>query len=131
MTKPLPADLLYSVDSLLNMHAVKVSDARYELYESGACAEDFDDRLIVSKCKYGKAWIAGGFRSDMTWTLEDEFAVQWLLARAAEVSTIPELVTLLGPCDEAVEDQRANLMSELSERTAEYRRNNDSVFGSK
>lgn len=131
MTKPLPADLLYSVDSLLNLQAVKMSDTQWHLYEAGACSEDFDDRMIVSKCKYGKSWIAGGFRSDQTWTLEDEFAVQWLLAHAAEVATIADLVTLLGPCDEAVEDQRANLMSELSERTAEYRRNNASVFGSK
>lgn len=126
MTKPLPAELLYSVDRLLNLQAVKVSDTRWELYESGACAEDFDDRLIILKSKYGKSWIVGGY-SDKTWTLEDEFDLQWLLARAGEVSTVVELVTLLGEPD-AVVDQRGGMCRELSDRTAEYVRSNGSVF---
>ncbi len=125
MTKPIPAELLYSVDNLLNLQAVKVSDTRWELYESGACAEDFDDRLIILKSKYGKSWVVGGY-SDKTWTLEDEFALTWLLARAVEVATIVELVTLIGPCDEDEGQQ-----DELCERRSEYVRNNSAVFGSK
>lgn len=97
----------------------------YHFYDHDAGPDDFDDRLTVSKNKFEDRWVAGGFGYKCeTWTIGDRSDVEWLLAQAKCLHLVADLVSLLGPSDEAIEDQSQSPVDEsLESMNAAFARN--------
>lgn len=123
------ASLLFSVDDLLaqvetGLNVIE-TESKIEVYEIGASAEEFDDRLVMTihtEANGGTIGILRHSTSEGTWTFANRSEIDQFIRDAVGETSLADLCDILGNTDEEIEAEAEEATGlTYAERVAAYR----------